>query len=291
MLFVTGGNGHFARSVIGNLQALGLSEQLVVGTRNPGSDHARALADQGITVRLADFDRPETLAPAMAGAERVLIIPTIAPNDVRPGQNRNALEAAKAVGARHVVYPSFINAGEDSHAEHSRLVHYPMEQAIKGSGLEFTILRHALYAEIMVGDLAETLRSGRLQRAGGAARCAYIARDDLGASAALVLARAGHEGRTYTETMARTYSGEEVARLIGEVFGAEVSYSEVSAEDWPRYMIDHWGVPPEAANSSMGTMRAVSSGEFDIASPDYEAITGRPPLDFRQFLESVRDRV
>ncbi len=89
---------------------------------------------------------------ALQGVDKALFIPTYDTNDVRLRQNLNALEAARAAGVRHVVYPSFLNA-DNVRVEHSRLVHLPTEQAIKASGLNFTILRHALYADILIGDL------------------------------------------------------------------------------------------------------------------------------------------
>jgi hypothetical protein len=52
-------------------------------------------------------------------------------------------------------------------------------------------------------------------------------------------------------------------------------------------MTDHWGVPLELSKSSIGTMRAIENGEFDIVSHDYETITGRKPQTMRQFLEGV----
>jgi NAD(P)H dehydrogenase (quinone) len=173
--------------------------------------------------------------------------------------------------------------------EHSRLVHYPTEQAIRDSGLAFTLLRHALYADILVGDLRDTLSTGLLRRPGGRARCAYIAREDLGVSAAQVLLRDEPSGRTYTETMEQTWSGEEIASLMSEVFATSVRFQPVPAADWPRYMTEHWGVPPELSKSTLGTMQAVEAGEFDVVSPDYREITGRPARTLREFLETVRD--
>ncbi len=289
MLFVTGANGHFAGEVIANLRAAGHADRLVVGTRDARSARARELADAGIAVCAMDFDEPSTLVPALAGVEKLLITPTWAPNSERLRQNRAAIDAAKAAGVRHIVYASFINARAGSLAEHNQLVHYPTEQAIKASGLEWTVLRHALYAEMMIGDLAETLKTGLLRRAGGSARSAYIARDDLGISAARVLADEGHAGRTYTETMEETISGDEIAALMTDVFATPVAYRAIPAAKWPDYMSSEWGVPIEAARSSLGTMRAVETGEFDIATTDYAAITGHTPRTFGQFLEAQRD--
>jgi NAD(P)H dehydrogenase (quinone) len=290
MIFVSGANGQFAHAVIRNILAAGRGGELAVGTRNANSAYAQDLASLGVRVREADFRRPDSMRHALEGVSKALFIPTYDTNDVRLQQNLNALEAARAAGVKHVVYASFLRA-ESQRVEHSRLVHFPTEQAIRASGLGFTLLRHALYAEILVGDLKETLSTGLLRRPSGKARCAYIAREDLGASAAQILLRDEPSGRVYTETMEQTYSGEEVAALMSEVFGQPVCFQAVPATEWPRYMTEHWGVPPEISKSTVGTMQAVEAGEFDLVTPDYREITGRPARTMRQFLEAVRSVV
>lgn len=287
MLMVTGANGNLAGHVLANLRALVGPAGFVAGTRDPTTAFARELAASGVQVRRADFDEPSTLTAAFEGVEAALIISTYAPNSVRPRQNRNAIESAKHAGVRRLVYTSFAGAGPSALADHSVQVHWPTEQALMASGMDYTILRHALYADIMVGDLEETLSTGVLRRAGGSAPCAFIARDDLGLSAATVLARPGHENRIYTETMERPLTGEQICALMSEVFGRPIRYEAVPAQDWPAYMTEHWGVPAELSESSLGTMRAIESGEFDIATGDYEAITGRKPKTMRQFLERI----
>jgi NAD(P)H dehydrogenase (quinone) len=259
-----------------------------VGTRNVHSAFAQELVSQGVRVREADFRRPELMRQALDGVETALIIPTYDANDQRLRQNLNAIEAARDSGVQHLVYASFLRA-ESALAEHSRLVHYPTEQAIRDSGLGFTLLRHALYADILIGDLRDTLASGLLQRPGGRARCAYIARADLGISAAQVLLRNEPSGRTYTETMEQTWSGEEIAALMSDVFTRTVRFQAMAAADWPRYMTENWGVPPELSKSTLGTMQAVEAGEFDVVSSDYREITGNPARTLREFLEAVRD--
>jgi NAD(P)H dehydrogenase (quinone) len=288
MIFVSGANGHFAHAVIRNLIAAGRTDSLIVGTRNVHSAFAQELVGQGVRVREADFRRPELMRQAFEGVQAALIIPTYDANDQRLRQNLNAIEAAKDSGVQHLVYASFLRA-ESALAEHSRLVHYPTEQAIRDSGLGFTLLRHALYADILIGDLPDTLASGWLKRPGGPARCAYIAREDLGVSAAQVLLRNEPSGRTYTETMEQTWSGEEIAALMSEVFKKAVRYQAIPAVDWPRYMTENWGVPPELSKSTLGTLQAVEAGEFDVVSSDYREITGHPARTLREFFEEVRD--
>ncbi|WP_439648341.1 NmrA family NAD(P)-binding protein [Croceibacterium aestuarii] len=288
MLLVSGGNGNLARSVIANLLRMTDPGNILVTTRDPQSDNARQLAAQGVTVRHADFDAPETLGPAFAGATRALLISTYADNSERLRQNLAGLEAVKAAGVEHVLYTSFLGAGPDALPEHTQLVHWPTEQAIVASGLSYTILRHALYAEIIVGDLDETLATGVLARSLGEKPCTYIARDDLGLSAATVLAGSGRENRVLNETMERSYTGDEVAEALSRCFGKPVRYERIAAEDWPAYMTEKWGMPPSLSASTVGTMRAIEAGEFDLVSDDYRKVTGRSPLSLDEFLEGVK---
>jgi NAD(P)H dehydrogenase (quinone) len=288
MLLVTGANGNLAGAVIANLRTRAEAGEIVVATRDPDSARARELKGAGIEVRHGDFDAPESLAETFRGIRKALIISTYSDNQERLRQNLAALEAARVAGVEHILYTSFLGAGPDSLAEHSQLVHYPTEQAIIASGLTYTILRHALYAEITVNDLDETLAAGVLRRCGGEAAVAYIARDDLGISAATVLVEDGHENRIYSETMTETKTGADVARAISDTFGTPVRYEPVAAEDWPAFMMRQWGFPESLARSTVGTMRAIEAGQFDITSSDYETITGRPPRSLEQYLADVR---
>ncbi|MGX7895077.1 NmrA family NAD(P)-binding protein [Tsuneonella sp. HG222] len=288
MLLVSGGNGNLARSVIANLLRVTDPGNILVTTRDPASDNARDLAARGVTVRHADFDAPETLGPAFEGATRALLISTYADNADRLRQNLAGLEAVKTAGVEHVLYTSFLGAGPDALPEHTQMVHWPTEQAIAASGLSHTILRHALYAEIMVGDLDETLASGVLRRSLGAKPCAYIAREDLGFSAATVLAGGGRENRILNETMERAYTGDEIAEALARTFDQPVRYEPVAAEDWPAYMTEKWGMPPSLAASTVGTMRAIEAGEFDLVSDDYRKVTGRSPQTLDEFLQGVK---
>ena len=183
MIFVSGANGQFAHAVLESLLTQVPAASLVVGTRNTDSAYARQLAERGVLVRASDFMRPASLREALQGVRKALFIPTYDTNDVRLHQNLNAIEAAREVGVEHVVYASFLRA-ELPTVEHSRLVHLPTEQAIRSSGLGFTILRHALYADILIGDLAQTLATGVLRRPSAAASVATAETAGTGAPSA-----------------------------------------------------------------------------------------------------------
>ena len=285
MLMVTGANGRFAQATIRELRGLaGPDVQIAVTTRDPRSAAARQLAADGIEVRYADFAEPDTLVDAFAGVRKAIIVSTMAPNDKRLRLHSNAIDAAKASGVEHLAYTSFIHAGPNAITEHSRLVHYPTEERLKASGLSYTILRHSLYAETLLDDLDRSLATGVFRRPGGPVSAAYISRDDLGRSAAHVLVEDGHDGRTYSETMSSTLSGEEIAAHLSEAAGRPIRYESMPSSAWPAYFAEVLGLPAAMLASAGHTMRALEAGEFDLVSDDYETVTGRPPMTFPEFL-------
>src|SRR5579883_3494598 len=154
MIFVSGANGQFARAVIRNVLADAPASSLVVGSRNVGTAFARELAALGAQVRSADFDRPDLMRGALEGVTKALLIPTYDTNDKRLRQNLHALEPGQPAGVRHLLHASRLRA-QSQRVESTLRVHVPTEKAIREAGLGFTILRHALYADIPVGDLQE----------------------------------------------------------------------------------------------------------------------------------------
>jgi NAD(P)H dehydrogenase (quinone) len=289
MILVSGANGNLAGAILKNLlNILPDKKQLAVGTRNPKSEFAQQLAAGGLSVRYMDFNDPDSLAAAMAGVRKALIISTWDANAVRITQHRNAVDAAVGAGVQHLIYTSFMNATAESAFEHGSKVHAPTEAMIRESGLAYTFLRHNLYTEFLVSDLKETLASGELRRGGGDATFSFIGRDDLGESAARVLATDGHENRIYNETGPEAVTLAQSAAIISEVFGRPVVHVNLSPEAWYEQALA-MGYEESMARASTSTVRAALNGEFSTVYPDYASVTGHPARTVRQLLLDNRD--
>ena len=100
---VSGANGHLGRAVVSELLQRRGGHELVAITRTPETVSGPA---QG---RFGDYNRPESLAEAYAGLDRLLIIPTLEPGK-RAAQNVAAIDAAVRAGVRHVVFMSAAGA-------------------------------------------------------------------------------------------------------------------------------------------------------------------------------------
>ncbi len=223
---VTGATGHLGRLVVEHLLADGVPAAEIVATGRR-TDRLADLAAQGVRVVAVDYERPETLAAAVEGADVVLLV---SGSEVgrRVAQHRAVIEAAQAAGVGRIVYTSA------PHADTSALVlapeHKATEELLRASGLTTTILRNGWYTENYVGDVQQAAASGEIVAAVGDGRVASAPRDDYAAAAAVVLRTPGHEGAVYELSGDVAWTFADLAAAAAEVLGRPVVYRPVPSE-------------------------------------------------------------
>jgi len=98
---VSGASGHLGAAVVSELLLRPGGHEVVAITRAPETVSGPA---QG---RFGDYDRPESLAEAYAGLDRLLIITTVDPKPGKRGaQNVAAINAAVRASVKHIVFMS-----------------------------------------------------------------------------------------------------------------------------------------------------------------------------------------
>src|ERR1700712_5258595 len=218
-LLVTGAAGQLGQSVIRHLiETFNVSpSSIIAATRSP--DKLSSLAAKGVVVRKADFDDPATLPPAFAGVDRLLIISTDSLDT--PGkrlvQHKVAIEAAKKAGVKHILYTSMPSP------EKSLVTfapdHLGTEEAIKASGIGYTILRDAWYMDNFMMSLPHNLQGGKWFTATSGGKAPYISREDCALAIAAALASTATESKTYTLTGSTSYSIKDIAAAGSAITG------------------------------------------------------------------------
>jgi len=105
---VSGASGHLGRAVVSELLQRPGGHEVVAITRTPETVFGPA---QG---RFGDYNRPESLAEAYAGLDRLLLIPTLDPERGKKGaQNVAAIDAAVRAGVKHIVFMSAAGARQE----------------------------------------------------------------------------------------------------------------------------------------------------------------------------------
>jgi len=135
MILVTGGTGNTGGELLRRLSARGLSVRAMV--RNPGRAAALA-ALPGVEIVAGDMARPETLAAALHGIDRAMLVSSSEPAMLEV--QSNFIDAARQAGVGHVVKLSGILPDLDSPFRFARM-HGEIEKRLEASGLAFTHLR------------------------------------------------------------------------------------------------------------------------------------------------------
>ncbi|MDI7863667.1 SDR family oxidoreductase [Rhizobiaceae bacterium n13] len=286
-LLVTGAAGHLGRLVIHHLLETKKvpAASIIATSRNPGK--LSELADRGVEVRKADFDDEASLTHAFAGADRLLIISTdeLSVPGKRLVQHEAAVRAAGKAGVRHILYTS-MPSPEDA-AVLFAPDHLGTEQAIKKSGIPYTIFRNGWYMENLFMALPHALADGKWYSAAGEGRIAHIARDDCALAIASALASGAIESVTYTLTGPTAYTTDEVAALVSEVSGKPLQVMHVTDEQLAAGK-KAAGVPEGFVPILVSFDTNTRVGKIDMVTADAEKWAGRPLVGLKAFFEANR---
>ncbi|WP_278035741.1 NmrA family NAD(P)-binding protein [Flavobacterium nitratireducens] len=154
-ILVTGATGNFGKATIDFLLNKGIAPANISAlVRNESK--AVDLAAKGIQLRIGDYDNYESLVAAFQGIEKlVLVSGTDLAN--RSSQQLNAVKAAKEAGVKHILYTSFERKNETETSPIAFLAqsHIDTDNAIKASGINYTIFRNNLYLDVVPMFLGE----------------------------------------------------------------------------------------------------------------------------------------
>jgi NAD(P)H dehydrogenase (quinone) len=148
-VLVTGATGNVGGGVI---RRLGQAREVefIAGVRSPGN------AELGVTQVCFDFNDPDSMARALVGIDRVLMVTGYTVDKLMQG--KTFIDEARKAGVSYFVHLG--SPGDDD----TRVAHYGWEQLVERylewSGIGFTRLRPQIY----IGVVVEAAQ-GRLERA------------------------------------------------------------------------------------------------------------------------------
>ncbi|MET9915868.1 SDR family oxidoreductase [Streptomyces sp. NPDC006435] len=269
-IVVTGATGALGRLVVEELLATVPASGIAAVVRD--AEKAAPLAGRGVELRVADYDRPETLKDAFRAGDRVLLI---SGSEVgrRVPQHTAVIGAAKEAGVAQLAYTGILG-GPDADF---RLAdeHRATERLILESGLPHTFLRNGWYTENYTANLAPVLAHGAVVANAGAGRVASATRADYAAAAAAVLTGEGHIGAAYELSGDVAWSLAEYAAEIARATGKEIAYRNVPAAEHREILVGA-GVPEFFAEILVDVDEAIGRGRLAGTSGDLARLIGRP---------------
>lgn len=251
-ILITGARGSIARALLDQLRAADLPHR--IASRTP--------LESGVVV---DFDRPQTLQPALDGVDKVFVYAAEGlPNLVR---------AAEAAGVeRFVLVSSLTNAMPNADRNPIAAHHLAAERTLTDSTIAATFLRPGTFATNS-SWWADSIRSeGVVRLPYPEARLDSIHEADIADVAFAALTEDGHQGQAYALTGPEHLTAREQVGLIGAAIGRELGVEDLDRATAEQYMPAP--VLDMLAASQQGPLQAW---------PSSVDITGRPSRTFAQW--------
>lgn len=269
-VLVTGATGSVGSAIVRQALAKGLS---VRGASRMGTAVAGA---EGIVF---DYEKPETYAAALAGAEAVVLIAP--PLDTESDVKMIPFIAEALQEDRALV---LISAYGIEHAPESAIG--KTEAYIRQHAKRWTILRPSFFMEnFSTGFLAGMVQGGTIYLNAGEGKTAFISTEDIAAVAVAALSDEKHNGQAYGLTGAETLDHNEVVAKINAGAGAALQYVAVDDEAMLQGMLQS-GAPQSAAEQATGMYALVAQGVWGGLADGVEKVLGRKPTSFDAFVEA-----
>jgi len=259
---------------------------LVIGaTGKTGSRVAAKLEAKGVSVRRGarrsetpfDWEDQSTWAPILTGVSKAYV--TYFPDLAFPGAIEKLEAFAKVTldtGLQHIVLLS-------GRGEHFASMG---EEVIRNSGLGFTIVRSAWFAQnFSEGYLRDPILGGVLPMPGGDIAEPIIDIDDIADVVVAALTEDGHLGERYEVTGPRLMTFAEMAEVLTATLGRPIQHLPITFEDF------HANVAASGDTFVADVFTAIARETLDGRNAHtvdgVERALGRKPRDFAAFAHTA----
>ena len=278
---ITGATGQLGNLVIEQLLQLTAAQNIVALVRK--IDKAEHFKVQGIEPREFDYDRPETLVPALSGIDKLLLISA---NEIgrRTPQHQAVINAAKVAGVPYLAYTSLLRA--DTSPLGLAQEHRETEKLIQDSGITYTFLRNNWYSENYLAGVAHTIEIGTLFGAAQDGRISSASRIDYAEAAAKVLTSTGHENKTYELAGSESFSLSDLATFIGQAVNKDIIYQNLSAEEYTQGLTQA-GLPAGLVDVIVDADIQTIQGAMYSDSKDLEQLIGHKTTSIQDAIKAA----
>jgi len=271
LTLVTGSSGNVGAPLLDALRERGAE---VIGTHQtamPEDRQARAL----------DFLRPSTFAAALDGVDRVFLMRPPPISDTKR-YIRPFITAMVNAHVEHVVFLSLMGVNRV-------MPHWQIEQDLRKSGLGWTMLRPAFFAQNLAGAYLTDIRDhDRIRLASGNGRTSFIDTRDIADVAALVLGSPlDHREKIYTLTGPTAIGYHEVASRLSASLARPIRYEPIGLLRYRRELLTA-GSPPDYVRVQLLINIIAKLGLAAKANDEMPRLLHRPSRTLQTYIDDHR---
>ncbi len=285
MILITGANGHLGSQTIDFLLTNNSDADVAGLVRS--AEKGAELKEKGVKIRIGDYTDYPSIEKAVQGIDTLLLISSSTLKG-RTDQHNNVIQAAKEAGINHIFYTSIVEA--DKELSLLSRDHAATEKLIKNSGISYTIYRNAFYMEFLPLFLGDALETGHWAFPSDGNAINLALRLEMAEVLANGLANAEeHKNSIYEITSAQAYSLEEIADMLSEASGKEISYSDISVSEFEQALTEA-GLPEEQIAISVMTATTFVNGALDFTYDDMQKLLGRKPTGLETYISEFANQ-
>ena len=281
MILVTGATGQLGSIIIKNLLKKVSANEIAGLARD--ENKASSLKEQGVDIRIGNYDDTDSLEKAMQGIKKVLLIAGTDENK-RVQQHQNVVDAAKKAGVQCIAYTSRNLKDRDTLVNKLMLGHFQTEDYIISSGLNYTLFRNVLYMDAIPQFVGEHVLNTGISLPTDEGKLPFALRSEMGEGISNALLTSDCNNRIYTFTGSESYSFGDVATVLTKLSGKDVKYTPVEKLAFEAQLKER-GVPDLIAQRIIGFMIDIKNGQEDEISSNLEQMLGRKPATLEEGLK------
>lgn len=289
MILVTGANGHFGSATIDFLLNKGVpANEIAALVRS--EEKGTTLKEKGVQIRLGDYTNYSSMVEALKDVDRLLFISSPSVTG-RTAEHANVVKAVSYSNVKHIVYTSFIRKNETSSSPLADFMqaHIATEQAIKASGVTYTIMRENCYADFIPWMIGEKVLETGIYYPAGDTKVNWAFRGEMAEVAANILTQEGHENKDYNISGEEQISFRDIAGMLTAITGKTVSYTSPEINEYIAQKTKD-GMPQRFIGIFSSFGAATAQGEFLTDNTDLERLLGRKPASVEAYLKQVYSR-
>lgn len=301
LILVTGATGRHGGTgayVARRLRQEGHQVRVLVRTQD---ERSAALEADGFDVRVGDLRDRSSLLPAMEGVEQATFCFPVDSGIVEAAAS--FISALRKVSPDARVVVMSMMAAQESSPSHLGRAAWLAEEIMASGGTKVCVLRVAalFYENLLILHRDSIQAQGVIRNCFGETKMPWISGED---AAELMVAALLHPERFVEQSVCYPrgevfLSHKQIADVLSEELGREISYENISADQWRKELGDltqrgHPVVNQDMARhiTALGVAFSARSGEQAPVAPGaLSKLIKRDPMSFRDFARQARQQL
>ncbi|HEX9319079.1 MAG TPA: SDR family oxidoreductase [Nitrososphaeraceae archaeon] len=284
-ILVTGATGTVGSEVVKQLASLGQSVKAAVHTQSKAD---KIKHNKKIDIVSIDYNKPETVADALRGVDKVFLVTLPSPD--MANVSSNLVKEAEKNEINYIIKLSVLGAGAEPETILGR-VHRQEEKIIEESGIPYTFLRSGAFMQNFVNFFGQTIKQqNAFYLPAGEGKVSFVDIRDIASAAAdlLVKNHAQYKNKGYGITGQEALSYSQAADILSEQLGRTISYVDIP-EETARKGMKGAGMTDWLIDGLLELYAIIRAGHAAQTTTAIEEITGRKPILFSQFAKDYAE--